>query len=661
MGDWRRQQQQQQQGGNPNFNPNAAEFVPSFPQGGYQGQQYQGGYGYPQQPFYPNMYMNPYQQGYPQQGFPQQPYQQGMYNPYQQQPMMQPQQPQQQHGRGGGRGGRQPQQQQQQQQQQQRQPKQQQQQQQQQKAPAAKQADGSLPQTFKTLDLSGGKATKLDLTSGKKEEDKKEPEAKKEEEKKEPEQKEEEKKEAKAEETKASDDKKQEPAADDDDDDDDEDEEVEYEDEGGREHLNIVFIGHVDAGKSTIGGHIMYLTGMVDKRTMEKYEKEAKEANRESWYLSWALDTNAEERAKGKTVECGQAHFMTDKKYFTIIDAPGHKSFVPNMISGAAQADVGVLVISARKGEFETGFDRGGQTREHAMLAKTAGVKHLIIVINKMDDITVEWSEDRFNECRKKLMPFLKATGFKKDDLTFIPVSGLTGANLKDRADSSVCGWYSGPSLIEFLDELPPIPRLLKHPVRMPITEKYKDMGTVVMGKVQSGYIRKGQKLIMMPNKHKVTVDGITVDDEERDLCRSGDNVKLKLKNIEEEEIAKGHVLCQLKQPCSVCTVFDAQLVILEWKTIIAPGFKAVLHLHSAIEEVTLERLICHINKKTNRPDKEKGRPRFVKQGDVCIARLRVSQSVCVETFKDHPDMGRFTLRDEGQTLAIGKVLKLIE
>lgn len=166
-----------------------------------------------------------------------------------------------------------------------------------------------------------------------------------------------------------------------------------------------------DAGKSTIGGQIMSLTGMVDKRTLEKNQREAREKSRESWYLSWALDTNQEERDKGKTVEVGRAYFETEKKHFTILDAPGHKSFVPNMIGGAAQADLAVLVLSARKGEFETGFDRGGQTREHAMLAKTAGVKHLVVLINKMDDPTVMWDENRFNECRDKILPYLKKLG----------------------------------------------------------------------------------------------------------------------------------------------------------------------------------------------------------------------------------------------------------
>jgi peptide chain release factor subunit 3 len=209
-----------------------------------------------------------------------------------------------------------------------------------------------------------------------------------------------------------------------------------------KEHLNIVFIGHVDAGKSTMGGNLLYITGMVDKRTMEKYEREAKEAGRESWYLSWALDSTPQERAKGKTVEVGRAYFETDARRYTILDAPGHKTFVPSMISGAAQADVAILVISARKGEFETGFEKGGQTREHIMLVKTAGVSKVVIAINKMDDPTVEWSQARYNEIKDKLAPFVRSAGFNpKTDVTFIPVSAYTGANLKDRVSKSVCPW----------------------------------------------------------------------------------------------------------------------------------------------------------------------------------------------------------------------------
>lgn len=192
-----------------------------------------------------------------------------------------------------------------------------------------------------------------------------------------------------------------------------------------------------------MGGNLLYITGMVDKRTMEKYEKEAKEAGRESWYLSWALDSTPQERSKGKTVEVGRAYFETPARRYTILDAPGHKTFVPSMISGAAQADVAILVISARKGEFETGFEKGGQTREHVMLIKTAGVSKLVVVINKMDDPTVEWQQSRYDEIKSKLTPFVKGAGFNpKTDVTFLPVSAFTGANLKDRVTKAVCNWY---------------------------------------------------------------------------------------------------------------------------------------------------------------------------------------------------------------------------
>lgn len=424
-----------------------------------------------------------------------------------------------------------------------------------------------------------------------------------------------------------------------------------------KEHVNVVFIGHVDAGKSTIGGQIMYLTGMVEKRTLEKYEREAKEKNRETWYLSWALDTNQEERDKGKTVEVGRAYFETEKKHFTILDAPGHKSFVPNMIGGASQADLAVLVISARKGEFETGFEKGGQTREHAMLAKTAGVKHLIVLVNKMDDPTVNWSLERYEECKEKLLPFLRKVGFNpKKDIHFMPCSGLTGANLKEPAE--MCTWYTGLPFIPHLDNLPNLNRSSDGPVRLPIVDKYKDMGTVILGKLESGSISKGQQLFMMPNRHTVEVLALLSDEVETDDAGPGENLKLRLKGIEEEEILPGFILCNGENLCHTGRTFDAQIVIIEHKSIICPGYNAVLHIHTCIEEVQITALICLVDKKSG--EKSKTRPRFVKQDQVCIARLRTAGTICLETFKDFPQMGRFTLRDEGKTIAIGKVLKLV-
>ncbi|UYV65957.1 GSPT1 [Cordylochernes scorpioides] len=419
-----------------------------------------------------------------------------------------------------------------------------------------------------------------------------------------------------------------------------------------KEHVNVVFIGHVDAGKSTIGGQLLYLTGMVDKRTLEKYEKEAKEKNRESWYLSWALDTNQEERDKGKTVEVGRASFETENKHFTLLDAPGHRSFVPNMIGGTCQADLAVLVISARKGEFETGFERGGQTREHAMLAKTAGVRHMVILINKMDDPTVEWSEDRYNECKEKLIPYLKKCGFNvKTDIFFMPCSGLTGAFLREVEDENKCPWYRGPSFLTYIDRLPSFNRSVDGPFKMPVLDKYKEMGTVVLGKVESGSTKKSQQLMLMPNRKLVEVLQLWSDDEEVNSISSGENVKIKLKGIEEEEVSTGFVLCDANNPCKTGKIFDAQVVILEHKSIICPGYSAVLHIHTSIEEVSVKALICLIDKKTG----EKGttRPRFVKQDQIAIMRLECAGVICLESFKEFPQMGRFTLRDEGKTIAI--------
>ncbi|KAG0067844.1 translation termination factor GTPase eRF3 [Linnemannia elongata] len=429
----------------------------------------------------------------------------------------------------------------------------------------------------------------------------------------------------------------------------------------GKEHMNVIFIGHVDAGKSTMGGRILEASGMIDKRTLEKYEKDAKEAGRDSWYLSWALDTNAEERAKGKTVEVGRAYFETDTRRYTILDAPGHKTYVPSMIGGAAQADVAVLVISARKGEFETGFEKGGQTREHAVLAKNGGINKLIVVINKMDDPTVNWSKERYDECVEKLSPFLKSNRYNlKTDVMFMPVSGYTGANIKKSMDPKVCDWYSGPSLLDYLDSITITDRKLNAPFRMPISEKYKDMGTIVVGKIEAGSIKKGAQVLMMPNAVKVEVANIYNElEKEIPVAGVGDNIRLRLRGVEEEDVMPGFVLCSLKHPVHAVSKFEAALGILDLKNIIASGYTAVLHIHTAIEEITLTAMLHLIDKKTGR--KSKRPPQFLKKGQQGIVTIETSGgALCVETFADSPQMGRFTLRDEGKTIAIGKITKLL-
>jgi len=436
-----------------------------------------------------------------------------------------------------------------------------------------------------------------------------------------------------------------------------------------REHLNLVFIGHVDAGKSTLSGSILYITENVDKRTIERYEKEAKERNRESWFLAFIMDTNEEERAKGKTVEVGKAHFETDIKRYTILDAPGHKNYVPNMIMGASQADVGVLVISARKGEFETGFDRGGQTREHAMLAKTLGVSYLAVVINKMDDPTVEWSKERYDECVQKLRPFLKGCGFViKREVKFIPISGLKGSNIKDEVDSSICPWWKkcwqsgenntkASTLIDLLDSLEISGRDATAPLRVPILDRYTDRGTIAMGKVESGVLRPGMKVTLMPTRAEFKVDAVWSNEDPVSAARPGENILVKLAGAGTEDIRKGFVMCT--QPACrsvdkiICQIYVSEMP--ENTRIMTAGFQAMFHAHTCEEECS----ILKIFETTNAKGQVVKGARFASIGMTCICMIQLQQTVPVETYDKYPFLGRFTLRTDGKTIAIGKINKL--
>ncbi|KAF4424860.1 hypothetical protein FACUT_10185 [Fusarium acutatum] len=418
----------------------------------------------------------------------------------------------------------------------------------------------------------------------------------------------------------------------------------------GKEHVNIIFMGHVDAGKSTLGGSILYATGMVDERTMDKYKREAKDLGRESWYLSWVMDLNKEERTQGKTIEVGRGFFETEKRRYSILDAPGHKMYVPNMIGGASQADVGILVISARKGEYETGFERGGQTREHAMLAKTQGVNKLIVAVNKMDDPTVEWSHERYQECTTKLAQFLKGTGYNlKTDVYFLPIAAQQMMGIKTRIPKDVAPWWDGPALLEYLDSMKALERKVNAPFMLPINGKYRDLGTMVEGKIEAGVVKKGMNMIMMPNKTNVEAAAVYGEQEEEvQLAQCGDQVRIRLKGIEEDDILPGFVLCSPKRLVHTVAEFEAQIRILELKSILTAGFNCVLHVHSAIEEVTFAALLHKLQKGTNR--KSKNPPTHAKKGDSIIARMQViggAGAVCVEKFEDYPQMGRFTLRDQ--------------
>ena len=274
-----------------------------------------------------------------------------------------------------------------------------------------------------------------------------------------------------------------------------------------KENINVVFIGHVNSGKSTLSGTILYISGMVDQRVIEKLERETTGV----WDKSHVTDTDDEEREKGITVDVGRGHFSTTRKRYTLLDAPGHKSLVPNMINGVAQADVAILVVSARKGEFESGFEKFGQTREHALLAKTLGVKKLIVVINKMDDITVNWCQERYDHIKTDISNYLKTIGWT--DVIYLPISGLNEINIRTVVDKTMCVWYDGKPLFDILDHLKPFENLDKKPLRIPILDKYKDEGKIViMGKVETGILQCGDHIIVNPNNIKMIVYQIQND-----------------------------------------------------------------------------------------------------------------------------------------------------
>ena len=377
------------------------------------------------------------------------------------------------------------------------------------------------------------------------------------------------------------------------------------------------------------------------------------------------MDQDEEERAKGKTVEVGRASFETKKRRFTILDAPGHSNYVPNMIAGASQADVGVLVISARKGEFEAGFERSGQTREHAMLAKTLGVHKLVVLVNKMDESTVKWSKSRFEDIQKALKPFLrKHCGFKlRKDVEWLPMSGLTAQNLKEKVDPKICPWNESPPLLSVLENINIDGRDEKGELRVPILDKYVDRGVIAMGKVESGTLVTGQKIDLLPLGTTCEVQSLWIEDASEEgrlanVAKPGENVRVRLKGINENDIHKGFVLCDECTGHGV-SVFDARvqfLELLKHRQIVTSGYTAVMHCHTASEECSIIKII---NKGVG--DKKEKRPKFVKSHSICVVRIKLSQKICVEKFADVAQLGQFTLRDEKQTIAVGRVLKILK
>ena len=425
------------------------------------------------------------------------------------------------------------------------------------------------------------------------------------------------------------------------------------------EPVSIVFVGHVDSGKSTISGSLLYSLGQVDERAIEKYKREAKVKNRESWFMAYIMDTYEEEREKGKTVDIGKASFSTPHRRFTLLDAPGHAGYIPNLLLGACQADVAGLVISAKKGEFESGFDKQGSTREHTLLLKALGVNNLIVMVNKMDEESVKWSKERYDHIVELLKPFIHRCGFDVEkNVKWVPISGLTGENLCIPLDKHKCDWYDGPDLIQLMDTIELPKRDEKAPVRVSILDRYKENMVYIMGKLESGTIKYGDTYTLMPSKAKVTVDWL-FNSEEKGIpyALPGENIRIRCKGIDSEnEVNRGNILCSNDNLCLIFNVFEAEIQVLELPNnlIIAEGFNCVLHYHTFIEECTIIPK-TEINKKTKTETKVK----FVRSQSRIKAFVKTKNILCGEKYENFANLGRFSMRYEGSTIAIGKVMKV--
>lgn len=429
-----------------------------------------------------------------------------------------------------------------------------------------------------------------------------------------------------------------------------------------KEPLNIIFIGHVDCGKSTICGNILVKSGKVNELEIKKFQQEAQDKDRESWFLAYIMDLNEEERSKGKTVEVGRATFETKNKRFTILDCPGHEKYLINMLSGAAQADVASLVISAKPGEFESGFEKNGQTKEHAMLAKALGVQRLVVVVNKMD--LVDWSKDRFDYIQQNLGEFLKNNcGYEENEIFWTVISGLHGTNLAERMDNKLAPWFYGQSLFETLDSLPKIKKTAKPFLRIPLLDKYRDQGSnMVFGKIESGVVKSNMKCVIMPTQKEIEVVKIYDNDDNAMLfAEPGENVKLQIKGCELEEIKRGNVICGQQFWCNVSQEFIAEIKILELNNsqIFNEGFTLIMHLHTALEEVTVKKIKKRIDRDGNE-DKEFRKKKIKKlqsqeRGEII---LKTNLPICLEKYSEFSELGRFTLRKDNNTIAIGRITK---
>jgi elongation factor 1-alpha len=416
-------------------------------------------------------------------------------------------------------------------------------------------------------------------------------------------------------------------------------------------------MGHVDHGKSTTTGHMLYLAGAVDDRTIKAYEEEAKKMGKEAFKYAWVLDNLKEERERGLTIDLRFLKFETKKYYFTVIDAPGHRDFIKNMITGASQADGAVLFVSAKRGEFEAGIGPGGQTREHGFLAFTLGVRQLIVAVNKMDDASVNWSQERYNEVKNEVTRMLKMVGYKTEKIPFVPTSGWTGDNLVKPSDKMP--WYKGPTLIDALDTFELAPKPLDKPLRIPVQDVYSitGVGTVPVGRVETGVLKENDVIMFMPANKQAEVKSLEMHHTRIPRAEPGDNIGFNVRGVAKTDIRRGDVAGPVNNPPTVANEFIGQIIVIYHPTAIAAGYTPVLHYHTGQVACRFTELIRKIDPRSGQVVEEK--PTFLKTGDAALVRMEPLHPISVEAYTEFPELGRFAVRDMGTTVAAGVVKEI--
>merc|ERR1711904_388759 len=425
-------------------------------------------------------------------------------------------------------------------------------------------------------------------------------------------------------------------------------------------HISLVVIGHVDSGKSTSTGHLIYVCGGIDERTIQKYQKEAELIGKGSFAFAWVLDKLKAERDRGITINITLTKFETEKHHYTIIDAPGHRDFIKNMITGNSQADVSVLMISSQAGEFEAGVSKEGQTKEHALLAFTLGVKQMVVGSNKQDHPSTNYSEERYNEIKKEATTFLKKGGYKVDQIPFVPFSGWTGENMKEKCNKEgkdQMPWYKGPTLVAALDTMTAPERPVDKPLRLPINDVFKisGIGTVPVGRVETGVLKPAMIIRFTPSGLSSECKSVEMHHEQMPEAIPGDNVGFSVRNISVKDIKRGYVCSNEKEdPARECEHFNAQVIVLNHPNQIRAGYSPVLDCHTAHIACKFQTLNAKIDRRTGKTTEEN--PQFIKSGDCALVKLLPTKPMCAETFKDYPPLGRFAVRDMKQTVAVGVI-----